>query len=307
MRFGFAGSPLFGATILDAMLQVGRTPTIVFSQPPRASGRNRSPQPTPVQERAQQHGIPVATPHRLKGQEHLFSELDLLVVAAYGLILPSSILDTPRLGCLNVHASLLPRWRGAAPVEHAILKGDHETGVSIMRIVPKLDAGPVHLSASLSLNGHETAESLTRSLANLGGQALNQVLGEIENGTASDPTPQDQAFVTYAPSLRADDARIDWTNDSKSIERQIRAFIGRSAAYTLHSDVRVRILAASPVGGEYTPGIATSQGGELVIGCGTGGLALKTVQLNRGRGTPMPISSAMNGYADIFSEGVRFE
>ena len=198
MQIGFAGSPEFAVTVLDAMLRAGRIPKVVISQPPRASGRNRAEKRTPVHEVASQCGINVATPQRLKNQEHLLDDLDLLVVAAYGLILPTSILETPRLGCINVHASLLPRWRGASPIEHAILHGDRETGVSIMRIAPKLDAGPVYRTDKISLNGSETTESLTQSLATLGGNALNLVLEEFEQGTVSEPTAQDPSLVTYA-------------------------------------------------------------------------------------------------------------
>lgn len=307
MQFGFAGSPEFAVTVLDSMLQARRVPSIVLSQPPRASGRNRTKKRTPVHEMAIERGIEVATPPSLKSQEHLLCDLDLLVVAAYGLILPKSILEAPRLGCINVHASLLPRWRGAAPIEHTILHGDRQTGVSIMRIVPKLDAGPVYRTAHLSLNGDETTETLTKSLATLGGNALNFVLKEFEDGTVSEPIPQDPTLATYAPSLNGEDARIDWTWEAKSIERHVRAFVGRSSAYTMCDDIRIRILEASHVDGVYAPGIATREDRRVVVGCGIGGLALETVQLNRGRGTPMPIASALNGYASIFADGSRFE
>ena len=307
MQLGFAGSPRFAVTVLDAMLQSGRKPSTVFTQPPRASGRNRVEKRTPVHEVAVEGGIEVVTPTRLKNQEHLVADLDLLVVAAYGLILPQSFLEAPRFGCINVHASLLPRWRGASPVEHAILNGDSQTGVSIMKIVQKLDAGPVYRTANLSLKGDETTESLTQSLATLGGDALNHVLEEFERGTLSEPIAQDPSLVTYAPSLRAENARIDWSCDARSIERHVRAFVGRSSAYTMCDDLRVRILEASLIEGEYEPGIARRENRHVVIGCGTDGLALETVQLNRGKGTPMPISSALNGYGSVFSDGVRFE
>lgn len=307
MQFGFAGSPDFAVTVLGSMLQARRVPSIVLTQPPRTSGRNRSKKRTPVHEMAIERGIEVATPNKLKNQEHLLADLDLLVVAAYGLILPRSILDAPRLGCINVHASLLPRWRGAAPIEHVILHGDNQTGVSIMRIVPKLDAGPVYRTASLSLKGDETTESLTQSLAALGGDTLNLVLGEFEQGTVSDPIAQNPSLVTYAPSLSTEDARIDWSCDARSIERRVRAFVGRSSAFTMCENIRIRILEASLVEGDFVPGIARREDRHVVIGCGVGGLALETVQLNRGRGTPMSISSALNGYGSIFSDGVRFE
>lgn len=307
MQIGFAGSPRFAAIVLDAILQTGRTPKIVVSQPPRASGRNRSKNRTPVHEMARRCGLEIATPQSLKHQEHLFCDLDILIVAAYGLILPRSVLDTPRLGCINVHASLLPRWRGAAPIEYAILHGDQETGVSIMRIEPKLDAGPVFRTASLPLIGNETTESLTQALAVLGGDTLNLVLEQFEKGTVPDPIAQNPSLVTYAPSLSSEDARIDWSLDAKSVERQVRAFVGRSAAYTTQDDIRVRILEASPIEGDYESRTVAHENGHVVIGCGSGGLSLETVQLNRGRGIPMPIAVAMNGFAKIFSIGTRFE
>ena len=307
MQLGFAGSPSFAVTVLDAMLRAGRVPSIVLTQPPRAFGRNRVEKRTPVHEVAAERGIQAATPVSLKNQEHLLADLDLLVVAAYGLILPNSFLEAPRFGCINVHASLLPRWRGASPVEHAILEGDRQSGVSIMQIVQKLDAGPVYRKVSLPLKGNETTESLTQALATLGGDTLNHVLEEIEQGTVSEPTAQDPSLVTYAPSLSAEDARIDWSCDARSIERRVRAFFGRSSAYTMCDDIRVRILEASMIEGKYEPGIARRKNRHVVIGCGTGGLALEKVQLNRGRGTPMPIASALNGYGSVFSDGVRFE
>lgn len=307
MQIGFAGSPQFAATLLDAILQAGRTPEIVVTQPPRTSGRNRSKNQTPVHKMAVQCDLEVATPHGLKHQEHLFSDLDLLIVAAYGLILPRSVLDAPRTGCINVHASLLPRWRGAAPIEYAILHGDQETGISIMRVEPKLDAGPVFHTVSLPLTGEETTQSLTQSLAVLGGDALNLVLEQFEKGTVPDPVAQDLSLVTYAPSLSPEDAQVDWSLDAKRVERQVRAFVGRSAAYTMLDGTRIRILKASTIDGEYEPSVVTRENGRVVVGCGIGGLALETVQLNRGKGTPMPIASALNGYANIFSDGTRLE
>ena len=306
MQIGFAGSPNFAANILSSLVQSGRAPSIVLTQPPRQSGRRRAVVRTPVHELAACNELEVATPVRLKGHEHLFRQLDLLVVAAYGLILPRSVIDTPRKDCINVHASLLPRWRGASPIEHAILHGDAVTGVSIMRILPKLDAGPVYKTLTYDMRGDETTESLTQSLSQRGTQALSEVLEDFEKGLIEEPTPQEPSRVTYAPRLTSSDAKIQWENSASFLERHLRAFVGRNPAFTNCGDVRIRILQASLAEGEYIPGQIYRSGNNVVVGCAENGLKLDRVQLNRGKGTPIRIEDAVNGYAEIFCDGGRF-
>lgn len=301
MQIGFAGSPDFAAAILDALLQSGRKPLIVLTQPPRKAGRRRAVHRTPVHNLADSAELNVATPSRLRDCEHLVDSLDFLVVAAYGLILPCSFLEAPRLGCINVHPSLLPRWRGASPVEHAILHGDSLTGVSIMRVEPALDAGPVYATSSYEMKGNETTQFLSRCLAELGAKILLSVVQKFEDGTITSPTPQDSEKATYAPQLKPEQARMDWTQPATYLERHVRAFLGRNPAFTMQGDVRVRILCSRVVDGSYTPGVVHRQGRDVVVGCGVGGLKLNTVQLNRGQGTPLSIESALNGFDKVFA------
>ncbi len=306
MQIGFAGSPSFAATVLSSLLHSDRSPSVVFTQPPRAAGRGRRIIRTPVHQLALDHSIKVLVPQSLKGLESEFRSLDVLVVAAYGLILPRAVINAPRLDCINVHASLLPRWRGASPVEHAILHGDNETGVAIMRIVPELDAGPVYRTASIELTGSETTDSVSNELATLGAKTLIEVLEEIECGTAREPVPQDPERVTYAPRLTTDHARLDWTRSATQLERQIRAFIDRSPAFTMQDQLRMRILEAQVVEGTYEPGSVVRKDRQVIIGCGSAGLLLTRVQLNQGKGTPMLASVAANGFPHVFAQGARF-
>ncbi len=301
MQIGFAGSPQLAATTLEALLESGRRPDIVLTQPPRRSGRRRAIQRTPVHELADANGLEVVTPVRLKGCDHLVDTLDLLVVAAYGLILPRSILEAPRLGCINVHPSLLPRWRGASPVEHAILHGDTITGVSIMRVQPALDSGPVYATSTYEMKGNETTASLTLSLARIGAKLLLEVMGGLDDGSLPCPTPQDSSMATYARQLRPEQARMDWSKPATILERHVRAFLGRSPAFTTKGDIRLRILCSRVVEGFYTPGSIYRQDKSVIVGCGQGGLELNTVQLNRGKGTPLSIASALNGYGEVFA------
>lgn len=304
-RLAFAGAPNFAATILERLLESEHQVGLVYTQPERPKGRGRKLAPSPVQTLAGSAGIDVRTPTALAGEEEALAGFDYLVVAAYGLLLPDSILNAPRHDCLNVHASLLPRWRGAAPVERAIMAGDAETGVSIMRIETRLDAGPVYRQHSLPLTPSATGARVTDGLASLGAGALLEVLAELPGLT---PTPQNDARATYAHKLTSADSVIDWCNEAASIDRQVRALSGRGAAYTTAPEgVRMRILESFPATavGDSPPGTLRrdSEGWQVI--CGGGTLGLVSVQLNRGRGTPMPIHSAVNGYGQILFDGAR--
>lgn len=307
MRVGFAGSPDFAVTILDAMLRADIHPVRVLSQPPRRSGRGRKVRPCPVQLRAETAGIDCHTPSRLQGRESLFSDLDVLVVAAYGQLLPESIFGAPVHGSVNVHASLLPRWRGASPVEHAILHDDAETGISLMKIEKGLDTGPVYEQGTCRISKSDTTESLTAKLAELGGAMITKFLGSMATGNSVFAKPQNTTGVMHAPRLTNADARIDWQVDADYIERQIRAFQGRSSAFATLGDVRVNVIEASVAAGNYEPGRIYPSKDGAIVGCGTQGLNLQTVQLNRGKGRPIPIKAAMNGYAEVFSEQTRWD
>ena len=221
MRVGFAGSPDFAVAILNAMLRADVSLVRVLSQPPRRSGRGRKVRPNPVQLRAEAVGLECHTPLTLRGQESLVSDLDMLVVAAYGLILPESIFSAPTHGSVNVHASLLPRWRGASPVEHAILHDDDETGISLMKIDKGLDTGPVYEQRACRISTDDTTQSLTVKLADLGGVMITEFLGLMATGAEMTAKPQGKAGVMHAPRLTNADAKIDWRSDADYIERQI--------------------------------------------------------------------------------------
>ena len=304
-RLAFAGAPPFAATILEQLLESKHSVDLVYTQPPRPTGRGRRVAKSFVHDLADKADIEVRIPTKLTGEETTLSEFDCLVVAAYGLLLPQSILDAPRHDCLNVHASLLPRWRGAAPVERAIMAGDTETGVSIMRIEAKLDAGPVYRQRRLTLDDAAVGATVSDDLAMLGAETLLEVLDELPDLS---PTPQDDAVATYAHKLTSADSLIDWQADAVAINRQVRALSGRAAAFTTApGDVRLRILESCAVSAEDSspPGTLRGGRGAWQVVCGRDALGLTTVQLNRGKGTPMPITSAANGFPQVLLDGNR--
>ena len=311
MNIGFAGTPVFAATILDSLLASKHDLTLVLTQPGRPAGRGRSIRPGPVETLSRKRGLAVHAPTDLRGVESLLEPLDVLVVAAYGLLLPKRVLTAPRLGCMNVHASLLPRWRGASPIEHAILHGDKETGVSIMRITPSLDAGPVYRRATLPLTLESTTTSVTEELSKLGAVELVKVLDRVEDSGIDEPCAQIEAHATYAPRLTNEAAQINWHENALQIERHIRAFHGRGMAFTTFQqserNVRIRILKAKVVDVTGTPGRILSADTEPVIGCGEGSLLLQTVQLNIGKGRVMSGTDAVNGFADVWRSRGFFE
>lgn len=307
MHFGFAGSPRFAADILQCILDAGLRPQLVITQAAKPTGRGQKLQYTPVYTLAEHENIPIASPNKISACAHLLSELEFLIVAAYGQILPQSILDIPRLGCINVHASLLPRWRGASPIEHAILNGDTTTGISVMHIERKLDAGPVYLTQHVTLNGTETTASLSQNLAKIGGSALLKVLNNFFADEAPKPVPQATTGVSYAPQLTSKDACINWEDTAVFNERKVRAFVGRSSAYTTCRDLRLRILEAAVHTGEFIPGRLYRTEKTVVMGCQQDGLRLETVQLNRGKGTPLNITAALNGFGRFFKDGIQFD
>lgn len=307
-KLGFAGAPKFAATVLQRLLASKHHVRVVYTQPDRPAGRGRKPQPCPVRALADARGIEVRTPGHLQAETPTLAALDCLVVAAYGLLLPPAALAAPTLGCINVHASLLPRWRGAAPVERAIMAGDRETGVSIMQMDAGLDTGPVYGTRTLALDGRSTGADATARLAAIGSDALLEVLDALPGLPAQ---AQDDSAATYAPKLGAGDRIIDWGRDAARIERQVRALGGRLAAYTaLPGGIRLQVLEARSATGEGgTPDQAPGtmiRAPRPAIACGSGVLELVTVRLNRGKGKPMDIASAVNGYDAVFAAGTRF-
>lgn len=292
MRLIFMGTPEFAVPTLDALVAAGHEVVAVYSQPPRPAGRGKKLQPSPVHLAAQGYGIPVFTPVSLKSAEEqaVFAAhgADAAVVAAYGLILPQPILAAPRLGCLNVHGSLLPRWRGAAPVQRAILAGDVHTGVTIMQMERGLDTGPMLATVATPVAGKSAGE-LTGELAALGADLMVRVLADL---ALFEPEVQPEAGVTYAAKIDKAESRLDFTAPALQVERQVRAFAPAPGAFFELEGERYRVLAAQVVEGEGAPG--TVLDGQLTIGCGEGAIrplivqragrpAMETAALLRGR------------------------
>ncbi|MCZ6890289.1 MAG: methionyl-tRNA formyltransferase [Gammaproteobacteria bacterium] len=308
-RLGFAGTPTFAAHILLALIASQHRVIRVWTQPDRPIGRGLKTAPSQVKEAAQAALVPVVSPSTLTRAEAAeFAGLDYLVVAAYGLILPKSVLAVPRYGCVNVHASLLPRWRGAAPVERAIMAGDRETGISIMQMEAGLDTGPVYSRYHTAIAPDDTSASLMESLARLGATALLEFLDADPKPRSA---PQDNGAATYAAKITKADARIDWRDDANTIDRKVRGLTAREPAFATASGERVRILEASVEPGAGRPGeIFTSGAGAkkaVSVACGNNRLALRTVQLTRGKGRPVAIKDAVNGHADLFNAGAHFD
>jgi len=252
LRLIFAGTPDFAVPCLAALLDAGHEVIGVYTQPDRPAGRGRRLQMSPVKTLALDRGLAVYQPERLKDDPEAIEQLrklgaDLMVVVAYGLRLPSAVLEAPRLGCVNVHASLLPRWRGAAPIQRAILAGDTETGVCIMRMEAGLDTGPVFHRIATPIERHETGGTLHDRLAELGARALLEALPTIVAGSPA-PEPQDETQATYAHKLSKDEARIDWNTPAEAIERQVRAFNPWPVAQTTLEGATLRIWTAEAEG-----------------------------------------------------------
>ena len=296
MRIIFMGTPDFAVPVLDALVAAGHDVVAAYSQPPRAGGRRgRAVVPSPVHARAEALGITVRTPVSLRNAEAQadFAALgaDVAVVAAYGLILPQAVLDAPLHGCLNVHGSLLPRWRGAAPVQRAILAGDYETGVGIMQMEAGLDTGAVRLEGRTPI-GDKTAGELTAELSTMGAALMVRVLGDL---AAYPAVPQPTAGVTYAAKIDKAEARLDFSNDAAEIERKVRAFNPTPGAFFEVAGERVKILAAETVIDlvpDAPPG--TVHDDLLTIRCGKGAVRPTVVQ-RAGRGVTSA-ADLLNGF-----------
>lgn len=288
MRIVFMGTPEFSVPVLQALVAAGHEVVASYSQPPRPAGRGKALAPTPVHAAAEALGITVRTPLTLRDAEAQAEfaalEADIAVVAAYGLILPKPILAAPRHGCLNVHASLLPRWRGAAPIQRAILAGDVETGVCIMGMEAGLDTGPVRLRDATPIAG-KTAGVLTDELSAMGARLMVQVLADL---AAYPPVVQPEDGVTYAAKIDKAEARIDWTQPAEAIERQVRAFNPVPGAWFEVAGERVKILAAIALpalsDGEAPLLPGTVLDDHLAIACGGGTMLFPSVLQRAGRG-----------------------
>ena len=293
MRLAFMGTPDFAVPCLLALAEAGHEIAAVYTQPPRPAGRGQKERPCPVQAAAEARGWPVRTPRSLKdeSEQEAFRALDLdaAVVVAYGLILPKAILEAPRCGCLNVHASLLPRWRGAAPIQRAILAGDSESGVTIMQMDEGLDTGPMLLRASLPITAETTGESLHDELAALGAKLIVEALGQA-HGKAQ---PQPEEGVTYAAKLTREEAKLDWRKDAASLERQVRAFYPWPGAYFKVEGERIKVLSAELAEGRGAAGEVLDA--QLTIACGEG--ALRPTRVQRAGKAPMETAALLRGFA----------
>jgi methionyl-tRNA formyltransferase len=303
MRIAFMGTPEFAVPTLDALVAAGHEVVAAYSQPPRPAGRGKALRPSPVQQRAETLGIEVRTPASLKdpGAQAQFEALDLdaAVVAAYGLILPRPILEAPRRGCLNVHASLLPRWRGAAPIQRAILAGDRTTGVTIMQMEAGLDTGPMLLRQSIPIGDYDTTGDIAFRLSHLGAELMVRWLADPLGYPAQF---QPEAGVTYAAKIDKSEARIDWTAGAVGVDRQIRALNPAPGAWFEFNGERIRLHIARIQSHAGDPNLGTdfpTEPGlvlddELAIGCGRGAIRPLTVQ-RAGRGV-MATTELLRGF-----------
>ncbi len=283
LRIIFSGTPEFSVAPLRALLDSEHRVVAVYTQPDRPAGRGRKLSASPVKALAVRHQIPVYQPKTLKGaheQEQLAAlHADLMVVVAYGLLLPQAVLDTPRLGCVNIHASLLPRWRGAAPIQRAILAGDSETGITIMRMDAGLDTGPMLHTLSCPIEPQDTAGSLHDRLAPLGADALMQALPAIADGSAVERT-QDNDLACYAHKLNKEEAALDWSRPAPELERQVRAFDPWPVAQTRYEGQVMRVWSGRAISGSGAAGTVLAAGRDGIdVACGDGLLRIERLQM----------------------------
>ena len=294
MRLIFMGTPEFSVSVLDQLVSAGHEIACVYSQPARPAGRGKKPRPSPVQRRAEALGLPVRTPLNFKDDadraEFAALNAEAAVVVAYGLILPQAILDAPARGCFNIHASLLPRWRGAAPIQRAIMAGDAETGVCIMQMEAGLDTGPVLLRNATPITAQDTAASLHDRLAEMGAALMVEALAKIDTLIAQ---PQPDEGVTYAAKIDKAEARIDWSKPASEVDRLIRGISPFPGAWFMLNGERVKVLLSNLTDGIGAAGTALDDG--LTIACGEGAVRLLKVQ-KAGKG-PQP--------AEVFLLGTK--
>ncbi len=305
LRIVFAGTPEFAAEHLKALLASPYEVIAVYTQPDRPAGRGQKLMPSPVKQLALQHDIPVLQPPTLRNPEAQ-AELaalkpDLLVVVAYGLILPQVVLDIPRLGCINSHASLLPRWRGAAPIQRAVQAGDTESGVTVMRMEAGLDTGPMLLKVTTPISGDDTGGTLHDRLAEMGPGAVIQAIAGLAEGSLEGEV-QDNSLATYAHKLNKDEARIDWSRPADELERLVRAFNPWPICHSTLNGEALKVLAAQVAEGKGEPGtILDASKDGLTVACGQGALRVTRVQLPGGK--PLNFTDLFNSRREKFAVG----
>jgi methionyl-tRNA formyltransferase len=297
LRLAFMGTPDFAVPALEALIAAGHDVAVVYTQPPRPAGRGQAERRSAVHAAADRHGLAVRHPASLKSaaEQTAFAALalDAAVVAAYGLILPKAVLAAPRLGCLNIHASLLPRWRGAAPIQRAILEGDPQSGVTIMQMDEGLDTGAMLLREAVPITGETTAETLHDALAMMGARLIVDALDGLAAGKLQ-PTPQPAAGVTYAKKLLREEGQIDWRKPAAVLERQVRAMTPWPGAFFDHGGTRFKVLAAE-VGASAGNPPGTVLNDRLLIACGEG--ALRLTRLQREGRAAMEADAFLRGFA----------
>jgi methionyl-tRNA formyltransferase len=305
-RLVFAGTPDFAARHLEALLEAGTELVAVYTQPDRPAGRGKKLTPSAVKVVATAAGTPVLQPTSLRtaeaGAEFAALKPDLMIVVAYGLILPQAILDTPRFGCINVHASLLPRWRGAAPIQRAIEAGDRETGVTIMQMEAGLDTGPMLAKANIGIHPAMTGGELHDALVTIGPPLLLRVLDAIPDSLSA-AEAQEDALATYAAKIEKEEARLDWTRPAAELERKVRAFNPFPVCWTTLQGERVRLWQARPAQGSGRPGeILTAENDGLLVACGEEALLLTVLQLPGGK--PLAVSELLRSRREVLAPGV---
>lgn len=303
MRIVFAGTPEFAAVALNALLTAQHQVVAVYTQPDRPAGRGRKLTPSPVKALALEHGLPVFQPDNFRSEapraELASLEPDIMIVAAYGLLLPQAVLDVPRQGCLNIHASLLPRWRGAAPIQRAIADGDSRTGITIMRMEAGLDTGPMLLKSATPIADHDTGGSLHDQLAVMGGDTILAALAKL-SANSLQPEVQNDAESCYANKLTKADGHIDWQHPAIVIDRQIRAFNPWPGTWADNGDTRLRVHQSRPLDESSTEPAGTvlrRTPDGIDIACGAGVLRLCRVQLSGSRA--QSVSDLINGGRDV--------
>ena len=297
MKVIFAGTPEFAAQALAALIEAGHQIPLVLTQPDRHAGRGMKLTASPVKALALQHGLRVEQPLTLKdvAAQQVITDVgaDVMVVAAYGLILPQAVLTMPRLGCLNIHASLLPRWRGAAPIQRALLAGDRETGITIMQMDVGLDTGDMLLEEILPIAADDTAQTLHDKLAALGARAIVAALDRLQQGTLT-PRPQDNALATYAAKLTKEEGKIDWKLSAEQISRSVRAYNPFPVAQAEFKGEVWRIWQAEPETGQGKPGeILSMDKRGILVSCGAG--ALRLMEIQKAGGKRMPVANFLAG------------
>ena len=305
MRVIFAGTPDFAAAHLQALIDSPQHSVIaVYTQPDRPAGRGKKLRASPAKELAIAHDLPVYQPQSLKDpeQQQILADLqaDIMVVVAYGLILPQAVLDIPKQGCINVHGSILPRWRGAAPIQRAIEAGDEETGVTIMQMDAGLDTGAMLSVARCQIESTDNSASLFKKLEGLGADALLSTLENIQDGKALGVV-QNESQSNYAPKINKQEALIDWSKPAAVLDRQIRAFNPFPAAYTLLGDLRIKVWQAEPVdeAGQVPGQIVRADNSGILVSCGQQSLLLTQIQLpGKSR---MPVSEILKSRAGLFT------